>query len=76
MVYPLNPSGLDADGEPIDPIEFDDVQYVSFVNFETFGIPAKIADADVRQEVRDEGVVKIVYVNTQNVSSLEVTRHA
>lgn len=67
-VWPLSPDD--------EPIEFEDVQYVSFVNFETFGIPAKIADADVRAEVADEGPVKILYVNTQNVTAVEVTRRA
>lgn len=52
--------------------EFDDVQYISLINDETYGIPALISD----DRIKDELPVRILYVNPQNVAAVEAEREA
>ena len=54
-------------------IEFKDVQYISLVNEETYGIPALISE----ERVKDEGLpVRILYINPQNIAAVEAVRTA
>lgn len=70
------PAGVDPDGEE-QALLFEDINYISFVSSPggnsggTYGIPAIIADA----HVKDEGLpVTVLYVNPANVAALLVTR--
>lgn len=52
--------------------EFEDVQFISLVNNETYGKPAIISE-----EAKDEGLpCRILYVNPQNIVAMEVDRIA
>lgn len=54
-------------------IEFTDVQYVSLVNKDTYGIPALISE----DRVKDEGLpVRILYINPENIAAFEAVRKA
>lgn len=54
-----------------DPIDFENVNYISLVNHETFGIPRLISEP----RVKSEGLpVKILYVNPTNITAMEATR--
>ena len=73
------PAGGDSGEYEADPLEFDGVNYVSFVSSPggqgegTYGIPAMLADG----RVKDEGLpVKILYVNPQNISAMLAERIA
>lgn len=71
VVYPMN--------EDAASINFDDVQYVSFVSSPggatdgTYGIPAKIAE----EGVKSDGLpFRVLYINPANIAALELTRTA
>ena len=73
-VYPREPlpemtdEGLDAV-----PIEFSDVNYISFVSDETYGIPAIISE----EKYKDEGLpLTVLYVFPANIVAMEATRTA
>lgn len=54
-----------------DPIDIGEVNYISLVNGETYGIPALIAE----ERVKTEGLpVKILYINPENVVAIEAER--
>lgn len=54
-------------------VPFEDVHYVSFVNEESFGIPAIISD----ERYKGLGLpLRVLYVNPGNVAAMEVTRTA
>lgn len=63
---------VEVHGGP-DPVVVDNVQYVSFVNADTFGIPALISEERIK---RDGLPVTVVYVNPDRCTSVKVTRHA
>jgi hypothetical protein len=67
-VWPAAEAGADLD----EPLEFEDVQYISLVNRDTFGIPALIADAQVK--LRDGLPVTILYINPENIVAMAATR--
>lgn len=53
-------------------LTFKDVNFISFVVFNTYGIPAVIADA----KVKEEGLpVKVLYINPSNIAAVEAVRH-
>lgn len=56
-----------------EPIEFEDINYISLVSNETYGIPALIAE----ERVKTEGLpVRILYINPANVAAIEAERIA
>ena len=55
------------------PVEFEDIDYLSFINGDTFGKPPLITGED---RVRDVLPITVLYVSTGNVSAIEVTREA
>jgi hypothetical protein len=71
VVHPAN--------EDVAAIEFEDVNYISFVSSPggagegTYGIPALLAD----DKVKREGLpAKILYVNPHRITAMHVTRKA
>lgn len=70
-VYPLYPT-FDDDGQ-VRELLFEDVDFVSFVNHDTFGKPAIIAPGPDHVS-RDDGPLSVLYVNTGGVCAVEVTR--
>lgn len=82
-VFPVAVDALnvDDDGNP-DPLEFADVNYVSFIVFNTYGPPPVIADKDqqmkenITAEIVEHGDVTVLYINPQNIVAAEVTRRA
>lgn len=62
-VYPTD------DGEPV---RVRDVQYLSLVNGETYGIPALITE----ERIKGEMPVRILYVNPENVAVIDTLRKA
>lgn len=53
-------------------IRFTDVNYISLINDETYGIPALISE----ERIRDEGMpLKVLYISPANVSAVQATRH-
>lgn len=52
--------------------EYKDVNYISFVNYETYGIPALLTENHIERQLP----VRILYVNPQNVAAVEVVRDA
>ena len=73
------PVGVALDEEPL---KFDDVNYVSFIVFNTYGPPPVIADKDqqmkenITAEISEHGDVTVLYINPQNIVAAEVTRRA
>jgi hypothetical protein len=64
----MTDEGLDAV-----PLEFSDVNYISFVSDETYGIPAVIAE----DKYKDEGLpLTVLYVFPANVVAMEAVRKA
>lgn len=56
-----------------DVITYEDVNYISLVNSETFGIPALITE----DRIKAEGLpVRILYVNPENIAAMEAVREA
>jgi len=56
-----------------DPLTFKDVNYVSLVAFDTWGIPAVISEA----KYKAEGLpLTVLYINPGNVSAVHATRTA
>lgn len=54
-------------------VPFEDVHYISFVNADSFGIPAVISE----DRYKCDGMpLRVLYVNPGNVAALEVTRSA
>lgn len=54
-------------------LHFTDVNYVSLVAFNTYGIPAIISE----QKTKDEGLpVRVLYINPANVTAFEAVRLA
>lgn len=52
---------------------FSDVHYISFVNNDSFGIPAVLTEP----RVKAEGLpVRVLYVNPTNVAAMVATRRA
>lgn len=52
---------------------FENVNYISLVAFNTFGIPAIISE----QKTKDEGLpVTVLYINPGNITAYEAVRHA
>lgn len=83
-VYPANVEALevDEDGKPV-PLEFEDVNYVSFVVFNTWGPPPVLAEqkdqsmkAAITAEIEEHGDVTVLYLNPQNITAAEITRRA
>lgn len=66
-VYPT-----DEGADVIDPITFEDVNYVSFVSFGTYGIPALLGGSD--KVSRDEYPVTVLYVNPANIACMKAIR--
>lgn len=62
-VYPQNSDEV---------LEFE-VNYISFVTEETYGIPAILSDASIKTEGLP---VRILYVNPSNIAALEAIRIA
>ncbi len=61
------PTGTD------DLIAFEDVNYISFVAFNTYGIPAVIGE----EKYKDEGLpLRVLYINPANVVAIDATRSA
>lgn len=52
--------------EESDGIEFDNIDFISLVNHDTYGKPAIISDDEGRDAVR------VVYINPNNISAVEV----
>ncbi len=81
-IYPARPttesrvtSNNDATGEEVEvvPLEFSDVNYISFVSDETYGIPALISEP----KVKDDGLpATILYVFPANIVAMEAVRRA
>lgn len=61
----------EADASAVDPIIFEDVNFVSFVSDDTYGIPAVIGDPDAK---RHGLPLRVLYVNTGAVLAVDVTR--
>lgn len=61
VIYPKD------DGEEI---RFEGVNYVSFINGESYGIPAIIAEDWVDRKLP----VRILYVSTDNIVAMDATR--
>ena len=61
------------DQERTDGVHFEDVDYLSFINGDTFGKPPLITGDD---RVRDDLPITVLYVSTGNVSAIEVTRES
>lgn len=78
-VYPANET-LD---EITDPLEFSDVNYISFVSSPggagegTYGIPALLGNDPGAQKVKAEGLpARVLYVNPHRIVAMDVTRKA
>lgn len=70
-VLPARPAeGLETQTDTL--YEFTDVNYISLVNNETYGIPALITEP----RIEDNLPVRILYVNPQNLAAMEVDRDA
>jgi hypothetical protein len=68
-VYPTGEYGADNPNG----IEFSDVNYISLVTSETYGIPALLSE----QKTKDEGLpVTILYINPSNIVAYEAKRTA
>ena len=74
------PADADADTQPL---EVDDVNYVSFVNPETHGPPPVLANpkdqsmkANIEAEIQEHGDVTVLYINPASILAAEVTRRA
>lgn len=64
-------------GEPLaenpDGVVFEDVNYISLITADTYGIPALLSE----QKTKDEGLpVRILYINPSNVVAYEAVRTA
>lgn len=58
-------------GSAEEPIDVGEVNYISLVNGETYGIPALISE----ERVKTEGLpVRILYINPENVVAIDATR--
>lgn len=53
------------------PLKFENVNYISLVNGETYGIPAIIAEATTERKLP----ARILYVSTENIVAMDATRH-
>lgn len=65
--------------EPTVPVEFNDVNYISFVSSPggqgegTYGVPAVISE----RRFKDEGLpLTVLYVNPANIAAMKATRTA
>lgn len=71
-----------ADGET-EPLVFEDVNYVSFVNNNTFGPPPVLAEQksqtlkqNIVAEIEEHGDVTVLYINNENTLAAEIERRA
>lgn len=60
-----------SDGTAVD---YREIQYVSWVNHDTYGIPALIAEDGFKQEVKEDGDSTVLYINPENVVAVKATR--
>lgn len=68
----VHPAG-EAGAENPNGLEFKDVNYISLVVFNTYGIPAIISE----QKTKDEGLpVRVLYVNPANIVAMEAVRES
>jgi hypothetical protein len=68
-VYPTG----EALADNPDGLHFNDVNYISLIAFNTFGIPAVISE----REKKEEGLpLKVLYINPANVAAIEAVRTA
>jgi hypothetical protein len=59
-----------ASDEP-DELIFSDVNYISLISNDTYGIPAVITDP----KVKEEGLpIRVLYVNPTNIAAMEAVR--
>lgn len=59
-------------GDDVEEAEYKDINYVSLVNFETYGVPALLTEDYIEGKIP----FKILYVNPQNIAAMEILRHA
>lgn len=66
-----------ADGAVEEVFDFDNVDFISFVAFDTFGKPAIIAPGtDNFTAARDRDSVTVLYVNPGNIAAMKATKIA